>query len=294
MRAIGPVLAGLVLIALLASSTLFNVDQRQNAMVFQLGEVKEVITKSGLHFKWPLIQNVRYFDMRILTFDDAEPLRFITSEKKPVLVDSFVKWRITDVKQYFISVQGDEFRAAIRIKQTISDGLQAEFGRRTLHDVVSGQRDDIMADVRTKADADLKRIGVEIVDVRLKRVDLPQEVSDSVFGRMQAERKRIANEQRSTGAAEAERVRADADRQREVILAEAYRDAQRARGEGDARAAAIYAAAFSQNPEFYSFYRSMEAYKQSLRGKNDLLLLEPTSDFFRYLRDSQGRQPGRK
>jgi membrane protease subunit HflC len=294
MRAIGPVIAGLVIIALLVSSTLFTVDQRQNAMVFQLGEVKEVITKSGLHFKWPVIQNVRYFDMRILTFDDAEPLRFITSEKKPVLVDSFVKWRITDVKQYFISVQGDEFRAATRIKQTISDGLQAEFGRRTLHDVVSGQRDDIMADVRTKADTDLKRIGVEIVDVRLKRVDLPQEVSDSVFGRMQAERKRIANEQRSTGAAEAERVRADADRQREVILAEAYRDAQRARGEGDARAASIYAAAFSQNPEFYSFYRSMEAYKQSLRGKNDLLLLEPTSDFFRYLRDSQGRQPGRK
>jgi membrane protease subunit HflC len=211
-----------------------------------------------------------------------------------VLVDSFVKWRIADVRQYFVSVQGDEFRAATRIKQTISDGLQAEFGRRTVHDVVSGQRDDIMADVRTKADVDLRRIGVEIVDVRLKRVDLPQEVSDSVFGRMQAERKRIANEQRSTGAAEAERIRADADRQREVILAEAYRDAQRVRGEGDARAAAIYAAAFSQNPEFYSFYRSMEAYRQSMRGKNDLLLLEPTSDFFRYLRDSQGRQPGRK
>jgi membrane protease subunit HflC len=294
MRAIGPVVAAIVVLALLASSALFTVDQRQNAMVFQLGEVKEVITKSGLHFKWPVIQNVRYFDMRILTFDDAEPLRFITSEKKPVLVDSFVKWRIADVRQYFVSVQGDEFRAATRIKQTISDGLQAEFGRRTVHDVVSGQRDDIMADVRTKADVDLRRIGVEIVDVRLKRVDLPQEVSDSVFGRMQAERKRIANEQRSTGAAEAERIRADADRQREVILAEAYRDAQRVRGEGDARAAAIYAAAFSQNPEFYSFYRSMEAYRQSMRGKNDLLLLEPTSDFFRYLRDPQGRQPGRK
>jgi membrane protease subunit HflC len=294
MRAIGPVIAAIVVLALLASSALFTVDQRQNAMVFQLGEVKEVITKSGLHFKWPVIQNVRYFDMRILTFDDAEPLRFITSEKKPVLVDSFVKWRIADVRQYFVSVQGDEFRAATRIKQTISDGLQAEFGRRTVHDVVSGQRDDIMADVRTKADTDLRRIGVEIVDVRLKRVDLPQEVSDSVFGRMQAERKRIANEQRSTGAAEAERIRADADRQREVILAEAYRDAQRVRGEGDARAASIYAAAFSQNPEFYSFYRSMEAYRQSMRGKNDLLLLEPTSDFFRYLRDSQGRQPGRK
>jgi membrane protease subunit HflC len=294
MRALGPILAGLVVVALLASSALFTVDQRQNAMVFQLGEVKEVVTKAGLHFKWPVIQNVRYFDMRILTFDDSEPLRFITSEKKPVLVDSFVKWRITDVQQYYLSVQGDEFRAATRIKQTISDGLQAEFGRRTLHDVVSGQRDDIMADVRTKADTDLKRIGVEIVDVRLKRVDLPPEVSDSVFGRMQAERKRIANEQRSTGAAEAERIRADAERQREIILAEAYRDAQRVRGEGDAKSSAIYAGAFSANPEFYSFYRSMEAYRSSLRGKNDLMLIEPTSDFFRYLRDSQGRQPGRK
>src|SRR4051794_23612938 len=155
MRTLGPIIAGLVLIMLLASGTLFTVDQRQNAMVFQLGEVKEVITKAGLHFKWPLIQNVRLFDMRILTYDDSEPLRFITSEKKPVLVDSYVKWRINDVRQYYVSVQGDEFRAATRIKQTISDGLQAEFGRRNLHDVVSGQRDDIMADVRTKADVDL-------------------------------------------------------------------------------------------------------------------------------------------
>ena len=289
MRALAPVAAILVVLLLVASSAMFTVDQRQNAMVFQLGEVKEVVTKSGLHFKWPLIQNVRYFDMRILSYDDAEPLRFITSEKKPVLVDSFVKWRISDVRQYYISVQGDEMRAATRIKQTISDGLQAEFGRRTVHDVVSGQRDEIMADVRTKADNDLKRIGVQIVDVRLKRVDLPQEVSESVFGRMQAERKRIANEQRSTGAAEAERIRADADRQREIILAEAYRDAQRTKGEGDAKASAIFAQAFSQNPEFFAFYRSMEAYRQSFRGKNDLLLLEPNSEFFRYLRDSQGR-----
>ena len=295
MRALAPIAAILVVLLLVASSMMFTVDQRQNAMVFQLGEVKEVVTKSGLHFKWPLIQNVRFFDMRILTYDDAEPLRFITSEKKPVLVDSFVKWRISDVRQYYISVQGDEMRAATRIKQTISDGLQAEFGRRTVHDVVSGQRDEIMADVRSKADNDLKRIGVQIVDVRLKRVDLPQEVSESVYGRMQAERKRIANEQRSTGAAEAERIRADADRQREVILAEAYRDAQRTKGEGDAKASAIFAQAFSQNPEFFSFYRSMEAYRQSFRGKNDLLLLEPNSDFFRYLRDSQGRaSPGRE
>ena len=294
MRAFGPILAALAIFALLLSSAMYTVDQRQNAIVFQLGQVREVVQNPGLHFKWPLLQNVRHFDMRILTFDDAEAQRFITSEKKPVLVDSFVKWRILDVREYFTSVQGDEFRAATRIKQTIIDGLQAEFGRRTLHDVVSGQRDDIMADVRAKADQDLKRIGVEIIDVRLKRVDLPQEVSESVFGRMQAERKRIANDSRATGAAEAEKIRADADRQREVIVAEAYRDAQRVRGEGDARAASIYAAAFNQNPEFYSFYRSMEAYRSSFRGRQDLMLLETNSDFLRYFRDSLGKPAPRK
>jgi membrane protease subunit HflC len=292
MRALGPVVAGSVALALLASGVLFTVDQRQNAIVFQLGEVKDVITSPGLNFKIPLVQNVRYFDMRILTYDDAEPLRFLTTGNRPVLVDSFVKWRITDVRQYYVSVQGDEFRAATRIRQTISGGLREEFGVRTVHDVVSGERDTIMSRVRDKADVDLRRIGVEIVDVRLKRVDLPQEVSESVYRRMEAERKRIANEQRSTGAAEAERIRADADRQREVILAEAYRDAQRVRGEGDAKAAATYAQAFSQHPEFYAFYRSMEAYRSSFGGKSDLLLLEPDSDFFRYLKDATGKAAG--
>ena len=181
MKALGPVLAVLAALVMLAASTLFTVDERQNAIVFQLGEVKDVVSKPGLHMKWPLVQNVRHFDMRIQTFDDAEPLRFITSEKKPVLVDSFVKWRIFDVKQYYVSVQGDALRAATRLKQTISGGLQAEFGSRTVHDVVSGERDKIMADVRDKADQDLRRIGVEIVDVRLKRVDLPPEVSESVY-----------------------------------------------------------------------------------------------------------------
>jgi len=294
MRALGPIVAIAVVLIAVLSGAVFTVDQRQNAIVFQLGEVKDVVQKPGLHFKWPLLQNVRHFDMRILTFDDAEPLRFITSEKKPLLVDSFVKWRITDVKQYYVSVQGDEFRAATRIKQTISDGLQAEFGRRNMHDVVSGQREEIMSEVRNKAGVDLRRIGVEIIDVRLKRVDLPQDVSDSVFGRMQAERKRIANEQRSTGSAEAERIRADAERQREIILAEAYRDAQRVRGEGDAKSAGIYAAAFSQNPEFYSFYRSMEAYRSSFRGRADLMLLESNSDFLRYFRDSLGKTAPRR
>jgi len=289
MRALGPILAVLIVVALLASSTLYSVDQRQNAVVFQLGEVKEVVTKPGLHFKWPLLQNVRLFDMRILTFDDAEPLRFLTQGNRPVLVDSFVKWRITDVKQYYVSVQGDEFRAQTRIKQTVSGTLRDEFGLRGLHEVVSGERERIMSEVRRKVDLDLERIGVKIVDVRLKRVDLPQDVSESVYRRMEAERKRIANEARSTGAAEAEKIRADAERQREVILAEAYRDAQRVRGEGDGKSAGIYAAAFNQNPEFYAFYRSMEAYRSTFRGRNDIMLLEPNSDFLRYFRDSLGR-----
>jgi membrane protease subunit HflC len=292
MRALGPILALLVVVALLVSSALFTVDQRQNAIVFQLGEVKEVVQSPGLHFKWPLLQNVRLFDMRILTFDDAEPLRFLTQGNRPVLVDSFVKWRITNVTQYYVSVQGDEFRAATRIKQTVSGVLRDEFGARILHDVVSGEREQIMSRVREKVDQDLKRIGVEIIDVRLKRVDLPQDVSESVYRRMEAERKRIANDLRAQGAAEAERIRADADRQREVLLAEAYRDAQRVRGEGDAKAAGIYAAAFNQNPEFFSFYRSMEAYRNTFRGRNDLLLLEPNSDFLRYFRDSLGKSSG--
>ena len=294
MRALGPIIAIIVVIALIASSTMYTVDQRQNAIVFQLGEVKEVVQRSGLHFKWPLLQNVRLFDMRILTFDDPEPLRFLTQGNRPVLVDSFVKWRVADVRQYYVSVQGDEIRAQTRIKQTVSGSLRDEFGVRTVHDVVSGERDHIMSRVRDKVDQDLKRIGVEVIDVRLKRVDLPADVSESVYRRMEAERKRIANELRSTGAAEAERIRADAERQREVILAEAYRDAQRVRGEGDAKSAAIYAAAFSQNPEFYAFYRSMEAYRSTFRGRNDLMLLEPNSDFFRYLKDSMGRQGGAK
>ena len=288
-RAIGPIGVILFVLALVASGSLFTVDQRQNAIVFQLGEVKEVLIEPGLHFKWPLIQNVRSFDTRILTMDDPEPLRFITSEKKPVLVDSFVKWRIIDVKQYYISVQGDEIRAQKRLQQTISNELQNEFNQRTIHDVVSGERNKIMEAMRDKADLDSRKIGVQIVDVRLKRVDLPPEVSESVYRRMEAERKRVANELRSTGSAESERIRADADRQREVILAEAYRDAQRVKGEGDAKAAAIYAQAFSQNAEFYSFYRSMEAYRSSFRNKGDLMLLEPNSDFFKYLKDAGGK-----
>jgi membrane protease subunit HflC len=279
------IFGGIVLFA----ATVFTVDQRQYAIIFQLGEVKEVVTEPGLAFKWPLIQNVRIFDKRILTLDSPEPERFLTAEKKPVLVDSFVKWRINDVKQYYISVGGDESLARTRLAQTVNAGLREEFGRRTVHDVVSGARDAIMTDVQKKADADIRNIGVEIIDVRLKRVDLPPEVSESVYRRMETERKRVANELRSEGAAEAEKIRADADRQREVIVAEAYRDAQKVKGEGDAKAAAIYGRAFGENPEFYSFYRSLEAYRGSFKNKNDLMVIEPNSDFFKYLKSS-GRQ----
>ncbi|MEK7768220.1 MAG: protease modulator HflC [Pseudomonadota bacterium] len=272
----------------LASSALFIVDQRQHAIVFQLGEVVDVKTSPGLYFKIPLVQNVRYFESRIMTMDTAEPERFITSEKKNVLVDLFVKWRIVDVKQYYISVRGDEMLAQTRLAQTVNSSMRDEFGNRTVHDVVSGERDKIMEIMRQKADTDARKIGVEVVDVRLKRVDLPQEVSESVYRRMEAERKRVANELRSTGAAESEKIRADADRQREVILAEAYRKAQEVKGEGDAKASSIYAGAFQQNPEFYSFYRSLEAYKQTFKNKGDMMVLEPGSEFFKYLKN-----PGR-
>jgi membrane protease subunit HflC len=267
------------------SVSVFTVDQRQNAIVFQLGEVKEVITQPGIHFKVPLLQNVRFFDTRILTLDSQEPDRFLTSEKKNVLVDSFVKWRIVDVMLYYNRMGGDEKRTHDRLTQTINDGLRAELGRRTIHDVVSGERDKIMDEMRVKANTVAATFGVAVIDVRLKRVDLPTDVSESVYKRMEAERKRVANELRSTGSAEAEKIRADADRQREIIVAEAYRDAQKAKGEGDAKATAIYAAAFGQNPEFYTFYRSLEAYRQSFRSKSDVMVVEPTSEFFKYLKN---------
>lgn len=281
------VLAGvLVAVFFLGSSAIYIVDERQQALLFQLGEVIDVKTEPGLYFKIPIAQNVRYFEKRILTMDAEEPERFITSEKKNVLVDLFVKWRIIDVTQYYVAVRGDEALAQTRLAQTINASLRNEFGNRTVHDVVSGERDQIMEIMRRSADADARGIGVEVIDVRLKRVDLPQEVSESVYRRMEAERKRVANELRSTGAAESEKIRADADRQREVILAEAYREAQKTMGEGDGEAAAIYANAFEKDAEFYAFWRSMDAYKQTFQDKGDIMLLEPTSDFFKYMKES--------
>jgi membrane protease subunit HflC len=279
-------LVALVGIILLLSLSIFVVDQRQNAIVFQLGEVKSVKTAPGLYFKLPLMQNVRYFDSRILTLDTPEPERFITAEKKNVLVDSFVKWRIADVKQYYLSVSGDEVRAQTRLMQTVDAAMREEFGKRTIHEVVSGERDEIMKVLREKTNTDAAKIGVEVLDVRLKRVDFPSDISNSIYSRMDAERKRVANELRATGNAESEKIRADADRQREVILAEAYREAQKVKGEGDAKAAAIYASAFGRNAEFYSFYRSLEAYKQSFKNKSDVMVVDPSSSFFKYLKSS--------
>ncbi len=282
---LGAVLATVLVIL---AMSIFTVDQRQHAVVFQLGEVKRAISEPGLYFKIPLVQNVRYFEKRIITLDNADPERFITSEKKNVLVDSYIKWRIVDPQLYYISVGGDESRAKTRLNQTVNAGLREEFGKRTVHDVVSGERDKIMNQMREKADTDARKIGVQIVDVRVKRVELPTEVSEAVYRRMEAERKRVANELRSEGSAEAEKIRADADRQREIIVAEAYRDAQKIKGEGDAKATSTYAQAFGQNPEFYAFYRSLEAYRGSFKNKSDLLVIEPSSDFFKYMK-SGGR-----
>lgn len=284
-----PVIVGLLLTLALASSCIFVVDQRQFAIVFALGEIKEVIKEPGLHFKLPPpFQNVVYLEKRILTIDTPDADRFITAEKKNLLVDSFVKWRIVDPKQYFVSVSGDERRAQDRLSQIIKAALNEEITKRTMQEVVSGERAKVMQGIAKKISDDAKQIGIEIVDVRLKRVDLLPEVSESIYKRMEAERKRVANELRSTGAAESEKIRADADRQREVILAEAYRDAQKLKGEGDGQASAIYAQAFGANPEFYAFYRSLEAYRASFKNRNDVLVVDPSSEFFKYM-----KQPGK-
>ncbi len=286
-------LAAFTVLVVIAMS-MFTVDQRQFAIVFQLGEVKRVIQEPGLYFKIPMIQNVRFLDNRILPLDSNELERFITSEKKNLLVNSYVKWRIVDPKLYYISLGGDEARARTRLNQTINAGLREEIGRRTVHEVISGERDKIMVAVSERADVDARKIGVQIVDVRLKRLELASEVSEAVYRRMEAERKRVANELRSQGFAESEQIRADADRQREIIVANAYRDAQKVKGEGDAKATSIYGQAFSDSPEFYTFYRSLEAYRGSFKSKNDVLVLEPSSDFFKYMKGSgRGIDKGR-
>ena len=274
-----------ILVLLTLVFTAYTVDQRQAAIKFRLGEVVAIQKEPGLYFRVPMIENIRLYDTRIQTLDTKDAERIQTMEKNNVLVDSFVKYRIIDIKQFYVSTGGDLNKAEIRLAQSVNNDLRDEFSKRTLSEVISGERDKIMEDLRAKSDADARSIGVEVMDVRLKRVDLAQEINADVYKRMDSERKRVANELRSTGAGEAEKIRADADRQREIILAEAYRDAQKIKGEGDAGAAKIYAQAFTKNPEFYSFYRSMEAYRNSFRNKSDVMVLEPSSDFFKYLKN---------
>ncbi|MEJ5209911.1 MAG: protease modulator HflC [Burkholderiales bacterium] len=279
--------AGLILLVL-ASFTLFTVDQRQNALVLQLGEIVSIKTQPGLYLKAPLVQNVIYVDRRVRTLDTPDSDLIITSEKINMLVDSFVKWRVADARQYYVSVRGDEKSAEARLLQLVRDGLRAEFNKRTVDDVVSGQREQVMESLRANVDREARALGIQVVDVRLKRVDYSEKVADSVYEQMRQERVRVANERRSTGAAEKEKIQADADKQRQIIISEAYRDAQRIKGEGDAKAAAIYAQAYSLNPEFYAFYRSLDAYKESFRNRSDILVLDPNSEFFKYFRN-----PGR-
>src|SRR5471032_3057102 len=274
---------------LLLSSTMFVVDQRKYAIVFALGQIKEVIREPGLHFKLPPpFQNVVFLDNRIMTIETPDAERFITAEKMNILVDSYVKWRIgRDAKSprlYFVTFGGDENRARDRMSQIVKAALNEEITKRTVREVISGERGKVMDALRKKVEDEAKQIGVDIVDVRLKRVDYVDQINASVYDRMKSERARVANELRSTGFAESEKIRADADRQRVVILAEAYRDAEKIRGAGDAKASQVYAQAFGQNPEFYKFYRSLEAYRASFKNRTDLLVVDPNSEFFKYFK----------
>lgn len=273
----------IVIAIILAASSMFIVDEGEYGIKFQLGKIVRTDYEPGLHFKLPFINNVRKLNRRILTLD-AEPERFPTSEKKFVIVDSFVKWRINDVEQFYIRFQGDEFRARSRLSQIMKDLLRAEFAKRTLREVVAAERGEL-ADQLLVANNTVDDFGIELVDVRLKRVELPDDVSGSVFDRMRAERARVANELRSNGREAAERIRADADRQAAILLAEADRDAERLRGEGDAVSAATYAAAYEQDSEFYAFTRSLQAYQRAFSGREDLMVIDPDSEFFEYFRN---------
>ena len=290
MKNIGTFLIGLFAAVVILSMSFFTVDQREYALVFRLGEIVSVKKEPGLYFKVPLVDNLKKFDKRIITLDWEEPAKFNTSENKYMMVDSFVKWRIIDPAKYYVSIrEGGEAAAEDRLSKVVNAGFRAEFGKRTVHDVIAGERTAIMDNLRKRADAEARQIGIQVVDVRLKRVDYSEEISKSVFDRMIAERKRIANQLRSEGSAASEKIRADADKQREVIIAEAFRDAQKMKGEGDAKAAEIYAGAYGKNPEFYAFYRSQQAYKNSFNSKSDVLVLDPKSEFFKYMRSAGGK-----
>lgn len=277
---------GLALIGLLGvNSAIYTVDERERAVVVRFGQVIRYDDRPGLHIKAPFLDTVRFYSGQILTLD-AEPQLFPTIEKKYVVVDSFVKWRINDVLKFYVAVGGDEAKARERLSQVINSGLRGEFGKRTVKEVIAGDRRKIMELLSVNADKDASEYGIEVVDVRIQRVEFPAEVRDAVYRNMAAERARIAKELRAKGAEEAEKVRANAERQRDILLAEAYREAERTRGEGDARATSIYASAYNKSPEFFALYRSLNAYKESFKDKGDIMIVDPSSDFFRYMKKS--------
>ncbi len=285
----GFMLAVALVVLVTGGFSMYQVAEWEKAMLFRLGEIVKTDVQPGLHFKFPFVNNVRKFDGRILTLD-VEPERFLTAEKKNVIVDSFVMWRIDDVERFYTAVLGDERNARQRLEQVIKDAMRGEFSKRTVNEVVSGDRDSMMKALTVDANEQAGQIGIAIIDVRVKRVDLPSEVSDSVYRRMQAERSRVAKEFRSQGMEAAERIRADADRQRQVLIANAYRDAEQLRGEGDAVAAETYAEAYTRDEEFYAFYRSLQAYQESFDGGNNIMLLEPDSEFFEYFNEAGGKK----
>lgn len=282
---IGFIVAGFLVVLMGAFSTVFIVDQRQVGVVYALGEIKSVITEPGLKFKLPPpFQNVVFLDKRIQTLDSPDTRPIFTAEKKSLLIDWMVKWRITDPRQFIRNNGADLRNLEVRLAPVVQAAFNEEVTRRTVSSVLATDRERVMGGVRERLADEAKSFGIEIIDVRVKRVDFVADITDAVYRRMESERKRVANELRSTGSAEAEKIRADADRQREVILAEAYRDAQKIKGEGDAKASALYAEAFGRDPQFAKFYRSLEAYRGSFRNKSDMIVVDPSSDFFGAMR----------
>jgi len=280
----------LFLVLVIVSSSVYIVNQFDRAVVLRFGRLVETDVQPGIHIKMPLTDRVLRFDGRLQTAD-MKTESFYTIENKRLMVDSYIKWRIKDVSAYYRATGGEVQVAADRLGQRAADGLRNQFGRRTLHDVVSGQRDELMAELKTTLNESAsKLLGIEVVDIRVKRIDFPTEVSESVFARMMADRAKEAREYRAQGKEQSEVIKADADRQRIVLEANAFRDAERIRGEGDAKAAAIYASAYNKDPEFYALIRSLNAYRKSFDGKDDLLVVDPKSDFFRYLKDPQGKK----
>ena len=285
MNRLGLIVVGILLVLMTAMSTLFVVDQRNFAVVYSLGEIKEVITEPGLKFKLPPpLQNVIFLDRRTQSLDSPETRPIFTAEKQSLVIDWLVKWRVVDARQFIRNTGTDLRNAEARLSPIVQAAMNEEVTKRSVRAMLSGERDRVMQGVLARLGDDAKNFGIEVVDVRIKRVDFASSVTESVYRRMESERKRVANELRSEGSAEGEKIRADADRQREIVLAEAYRDAQKVKGEGDAKASALYAESFGRDPQFAQFYRSLEAYRASFRSKSDVIVVDPSSDFFRAMR----------